>query len=115
MDKFLIGMWIFLGLLITMIVGGVYYYGYLKSEDAKNELLSSPLERFSCEQIAWKKDFLNHIDVIGYDDAKIIKILDLKWNQMNCKDPSSPYWKGDHWTYVEPIEKRIEKYNEAKP
>lgn len=84
------------------IFGGLFWYGHSLATERAQELEYRPLEQISCENMAYTLTLELNVPFNSYPLDKIKDAAINKWNQADCDNPDSQYWRGEHWKYVEP-------------
>ena len=71
-------------LIIFVILGIGFNYGYTSSDRTNTMYENIPLEEYTCEYIKNRITFLDENRVLGYDSDKIIKTLEIKSAKLEC-------------------------------
>lgn len=112
MRNMTIGVIIALTIGFSAIFGSMYWVGDLKTRESADIIKNTILEQTSCEKMFNVKNNLSGIDIMFYDESKVIEQVERKWIAMNCDDKNSEYWRGVGWDWTDSIENKIKEFGQ---
>lgn len=92
--------------------GSMYWFGDLQTRESVDNIKNTILEQTSCEKMFNVKNNLKDLDIMFYDESKVIEQAERKWIAMNCDDNNSEYWRGVNWDWTDSVENKIKEFGQ---
>jgi hypothetical protein len=105
--------WVFflLGAILVFMLFSVFHHNDKLFDELHDAIIVDSLDTLSCEIILEGKEALRKKHYFQNTD-EIEFHIKIRWNDMNCNNESSEYWRGESWAPQTPIQQKIQEFNQ---